>query len=84
MLLEFGRIDTREGMIGLPLNPYDSLIRPLEVYLRSRGVEFIEDCQVTDMEFASGSGITVKTLYLKRRLQDEDESRESFALRKQN
>ena len=61
MLLEFGRIDTREGMIGLPLNPYDSLIRPLEVYLRSRGVEFIEDCQVTDMEFASGSGITVKT-----------------------
>ena len=64
-----------EGMIGLPLNPYDSLIRPLEVYLRSRGVEFIEDCQVTDMEFASGSGITVKTLYLKRRLQDEDESK---------
>ena len=82
MLLEFGRIDTREGMIGLPLNPYDSLIRPLEVYLRSRGVEFIEDCQVTDMEFASGSGITVKTLYLKRRLQDEDESRESFAFEK--
>ena len=42
----------------------------------------MEDCQVTDMEFASGSGITVKTLYLKRRLQDEDESRESFAFEK--
>ena len=34
------------------------------------------------MEFASGSGITVKTLYLKRRLRDEDESKESFAFEK--
>ncbi len=82
MLMEFGCIDTQEGMTCLPLNPYDSLIRPLEAYLRSRGVEFMKDCQVTDMEFASGSGITVKTLYLKRRMQEEDESREAFVFEK--
>lgn len=82
MFREVGRIDTLSGAICSPLDAYDSLIRPLEAYLRSRGVEIMENCQVTDMDFGSGSGLTVKNLYLKRRIQEEDESRESFAFEK--
>lgn len=82
MLFEFCRIDTLAGVTRSPLNQYDSVIRPLEVYLRSKGVEFMENCEVTDLDFESGSGITVKALYLKRRIQEEDEDRESFAFEK--
>lgn len=42
----------------------------------------MENCEVTDLDFESGSGITVKALYLKRRIQEEDEDRESFAFEK--
>ena len=43
---------------------YDSVIRPLEAYLRKHGVVFVENCEVTDIDFADGDGITVKTLHL--------------------
>ncbi len=64
MILEFSRIETLEGVTRTPLNQYDSVIRPLEAYLRKHGVVFVENCEVTDIDFADGDGITVKTLHL--------------------
>ena len=46
----------------MPLNQYDSLICPLADYLRKAGVAFREGCQVTDVEFGAGPGVTGKTL----------------------
>lgn len=74
MIFEFGRIETLEGVTRTPLNQYDSVIRPLESYLRREGVAFMENSQVTDIEFGEGRGITAKTLFLKRRVENEDES----------
>ena len=59
-----------------PLNQYDSVIRPLETYLRKAGVNFRENCEVTDIDFADGPGITVKTLYLKKKVESTDDSGE--------
>lgn len=64
MILEFSRIDTLEGVTRTPLNQYDSVIRPLEAYLRKEGVVFAENCTVTDIDFADGDGITAKVLHL--------------------
>ena len=66
MIFEFSRIETLEGVTRTPLNQYDSVIRPLEAHLRSVGVNFVENCEVTDIDFADGAGITAKTLYLKK------------------
>ena len=64
MILEFSRIETLAGVTRTPLNQYDSVIKPLETYLRDKGVNFIENCTVTDIDFAEGDGITAKTLHL--------------------
>ncbi|WP_166432612.1 oleate hydratase [Lacrimispora amygdalina] len=64
MILEFSRIDTLEGVTRTPLNQYDSVIRPLEAYLRKEGVVFAENCTVTDIDFADGDEITAKVLHL--------------------
>ncbi|MDR7814688.1 oleate hydratase [Lacrimispora sp.] len=65
MILEFSRIETLEGVTRTPLNQYDSVIRPLENYLRKQGVVFAENCTVTDIDFVDGDGITAKVLHLK-------------------
>lgn len=72
MIFEFSRIETLEGVTRTPLNQYDSVIRPLELYLRRAGVNFVENCEVTDLDFTEGPGICVKTLYLKRRAEHAD------------
>ncbi len=64
MILEFSRINTLEGVTRTPLNQYDSVIRPLETYLRKEGVIFAENCTVTDIDFAEGDEITAKVLHL--------------------
>lgn len=64
MILEFSRINTLEGVTRTPLNQYDSIIRPLEAYLRKQGVIFAENCRVTDIDFADGVGITARTIHL--------------------
>lgn len=66
MIFEFSRIETLEGVTRTPYNQYDSVIRPLEAHLRSHGVNFVENCTVTDIDFADGEGITAKTLHLMR------------------
>lgn len=63
-------------------NPYDSLIRPLVAWLRREGVLFLENCEVTDLEFAASPARNVKALYLKSRLQEENPQKESFDFRK--
>lgn len=64
MIFEFSRIETLAGVTRTPLNQYDSVIRPIEVFLRKEGVVFAEDCIITDIDFAEGDGITVTKLYL--------------------
>lgn len=72
MIFEFSRIETLEGVTRTPYNQYDSVIRPLEAHLRSNGVNFVENCTVTDIDFEDGDGITAKTLHL-RHADQEDE-----------
>ncbi len=71
MILEFSRIETLEGVTRSPLNQYDSIIRPLEVYLRSHGVVFVENCEVVDIDFADGAGITAKSFTLNQNGQEK-------------
>ena len=77
MIFEFSRIETLEGVTRTLLNQYDSVIRPLEAYLRKAGVTFVENCEVTDIDFEDGHGITAKTLYLKRRVENTDDMGEN-------
>lgn len=65
MIFEFSRMDTLESVARTPLNQYDSVIRPLGIYLKDQGVRMIRNCTVTDIDFADGDGITVQKLYLK-------------------
>ena len=65
MILEFSRINTLEGVTRTKYNQYDSVIRPLEEYLRKQGVVFLENCIVKDIDFSQGDGITVRSLHLK-------------------
>ncbi|WP_313074170.1 oleate hydratase [Lacrimispora sp.] len=65
MILEFSRINTLEGVTRTQYNQYDSVIRPLELYLRKQGVVFSENCIVKDIDFSQGDGITVEALHLK-------------------
>ncbi|MEG0813802.1 MAG: oleate hydratase [Clostridium sp.] len=64
MIFEFSRINTLEGVTRTPLNQYDSVIRPIEEFLRKEGVVFTENCTVEDIDFAEGDGITVEKLHL--------------------
>lgn len=66
MIFEFSRIETLEGVTRTPLNQYDSVIRPIEEFLRKEGVLFEENCTVDDIEFEEGDAITVKKLFLNR------------------
>ena len=77
MIFEFSRIETLEGVTRTPLNQYDSVIRPLESYLRKAGVTFMENCEVTDIDFEDGHGITAKALYLKRRVENTEDTGEN-------
>lgn len=79
MIFEFSRIETLEGVTRTPLNQYDSVIRPLESYLRKEGVAFVENCQVTDIDFEEGREIAAKTLYLKRRVENAGDGDENDA-----
>ena len=65
MAPQLDRLGTMEGMVSTPFNRYDCVIRPLEQYLRQAGVNFEENCQVTDLDFDEGPGLTIKAFYLK-------------------
>ncbi len=70
MILEFSRIETLEGVTRTPLNQYDSVIRPLESWLREKGVQLVKNCQVEDIDFEAGAAVTVTALHLKHQEQE--------------
>ncbi|WP_125769234.1 oleate hydratase [Companilactobacillus furfuricola] len=51
MILEFTRINTLEGVTRSPYNQYESIVLPMRKYLKDRGVTFINNRKVTDLEF---------------------------------
>ena len=61
-LLEFTRIETLAGVKRTIFNQYDSLVRPLQQWLQSKGVQFVMRCTVTDILLAPGAPITVTAI----------------------
>lgn len=60
---EFPRIETLGGVKRTIYNQYDAIVRPVEVWLKDRGVRFISDRRVTDMDLADKDGkVRVKGL----------------------
>lgn len=60
---EFPRIETLGGVKRTVYNQYDSIVRPLEAWLRDHGVRFEGDGRVTDIELADEDGkVRVKAL----------------------
>jgi oleate hydratase len=54
-MLEFTRIETLAGVKRTVYNQYDSLVLPLQAWLRSQGVHLITDCKVTGLDHRSGA-----------------------------
>lgn len=66
-MLEFTRIDTLAGVKRTVFNQYDSFVRPLVAWLRSRGVRFETECTVTDIGLGTPDGMIVaQSLDLRR------------------
>ena len=55
-LLEFSRIETLAGVKRTVYNQYDSLVRPLQAWLETQGVQMITNCHVTDLQQAEVTG----------------------------
>lgn len=60
-MLEFTRIETLGGVKRTIYNQFDSLVRPLQSWLASQGVNFILDSKVTDLERTTEEGKLVVT-----------------------
>jgi oleate hydratase len=51
---EFPRLNTLAGVRRTPYNQYDSIVLPLQKWLKERGVRFEMGVQVTDLDFKYG------------------------------
>lgn len=51
---EFPRMATLAGVRRTPYNQYDSIVLPLTRWLESRGVQFLMNARVTDLDFRHG------------------------------
>jgi oleate hydratase len=49
-MLEFSRIETLAGVKRTIFNQYDSLVRPLQTWLESKGVHLVDNCKVTELK----------------------------------
>ena len=49
-MLEFTRIETLAGVKRTVFNQYDSMVRPLQSWLKARGVRIVTGCRVTKMD----------------------------------
>jgi oleate hydratase len=56
-MLEFTRIETLAGVKRTVFNQYDSLVLPLQAWLKSHDVQFITGCTVTDLADSSENGV---------------------------
>ncbi|WP_099470060.1 oleate hydratase [Konateibacter massiliensis] len=64
MLFEFSRIETLEGVTRTPYNQYDSVILPIKKFLEDKGVNFVTNCVVKDIDFQNDSTITATSIHL--------------------
>jgi oleate hydratase len=60
-MLEFSRIETLAGVKRTIYNQYDSLVVPLETWLKAQGVRMIADCRVTDLDHENVDGKFIVT-----------------------
>lgn len=60
-MLEFSRIETLAGVKRTIYNQYDSLVLPLQAWLKARGVHFVMDCKVTDLDHKTEDGKFIVT-----------------------
>jgi oleate hydratase len=60
-MLEFPRIDTLGGVKRTVYNQYDSLVLPLQTWLKSQGVRLIADCRVSHLDHKTEDGKFVVT-----------------------
>jgi oleate hydratase len=60
-MLEFARLDTLGGVKRTVYNQYESLVCPLEHWLKYKGVNFVSDCKVTDLDHKEVGGRFIVT-----------------------
>ncbi|PMD31477.1 67 kDa myosin-cross-reactive antigen family protein [Hyaloscypha variabilis F] len=60
---EFPRINSLAGVDRTPYNQYDSIILPIETYLKAQGVEFHYDTKVNSLSFRPETAITVSEIH---------------------
>jgi oleate hydratase len=60
-MLEFTRIETLAGVKRTIYNQYDSLVLPLQTWLKTQGVNFVNDCTVTDFDHKTEDGKFIVT-----------------------
>ena len=60
-MLEFSLIDTLAGVKRTIYNQYDSLVLPLQAWLKAQGVCLVTDCTVIDLECKTEDGAFVVT-----------------------
>ena len=60
-VLEFSRIETLAGVKRTIYNQYDSLVRPLQSWLKAQGVRLVIDCKVTDLDHKTEDGKFIVT-----------------------
>jgi oleate hydratase len=60
-LLEFSRIETLAGVKRTIYNQYDSLVLPLQTWLKAQGVRMVTDCKVTDLDHKTENGKFIVT-----------------------
>jgi oleate hydratase len=60
-MLEFTRIETLAGVKRTVFNQYDSLVLPLQAWLKALDVRFVTDCLVTDLDHAPDATVFAVT-----------------------
>jgi oleate hydratase len=60
-MLEFSRIETLAGVKRTIYNQYDSLVLPLQTWLKAQGVHLVTDCKVTDLAHKTEGGKFIVT-----------------------
>jgi oleate hydratase len=72
---EFSRIETLAGVKRTVYNQYDSMVRPLEAWLKANGVTFHRGYTVSDLDLKSENGkVVVRGIALKRNGKSETET----------
>lgn len=60
-MMEFTRIETLAGVKRTIYNQYDSLVLPLQKWLKAQGVHLVTDCKVTDLTYRSEDSTFIVT-----------------------